>query len=133
MIGIHHSYRMRFQKLDIARGVAIVLMVAFHANYLLVHSFGNTRFDIDAFWRPIGHIAAILFLFISGVVFFLSERDRTFRETAVRALRRSAVLAIVAIGISVSTFFLAERFFVVFGIIHFFTLSSLLLPIFIPF
>lgn len=125
---------MRSQKLDALRGMAILLMVAFHANYLLVHIFENMLLDISSlFWFLIWRIAVGVFLLVSGAVFFLSERNRDFREVVVRAFKRSGMLAIVAAAISISTFFFAPDYFIVFGIIHFFAVSSLLLPIFMRF
>ena len=124
---------MRFQKLDILRGIAIILMVAFHANYLLVHFFGNTALNISILWYIAGKFSVILFLFVSGVSFFLSIQGKTKQEIRYKSLKRALFLTIIAAGISIVTFFFARSEFITFGIIHLFAAISLLSPLFMRF
>lgn len=124
---------MRSQKLDALRGLALVLMIAFHANYLLVRLFGDETLDISPRgWYAVGNMSAILFLLVSGVSFFLFAQGRSRQEIVVGTMKRTALLTAVAVGISVVTFLFSPEGGVVFGIIHFFAVSSLLLPIFAP-
>lgn len=66
---------MRFQRLDILRGIAIVLMVLFHLNYSLVNIFGIEFLNFsEIFWYILGKISAIGFITIAGISFFLAEK-----------------------------------------------------------
>ena len=66
---------MRIERLDILRGVAIVMMVVFHLNYSLVNIFSIDILNFsDNFWYIVGKSSAILFIVIAGFSFFLSEK-----------------------------------------------------------
>lgn len=69
-------------------------------------------------------------MFVSGMVFYLSSRNKSLVDIWKSALRRFAILASIAILISLVTYLFANRFFIVFGIIHFFAIASLLIPLF---
>ncbi len=119
---------MRSQKLDALRGLALLGMILFHANYLLVHLFWvNTMNFSEFFWFLLGRGVAILFIVISGVSFFLATKKRPFTQVLGSSMRRFILLASLALSITLVThyFFYEERIYL--GIIHFFALASILM------
>lgn len=124
---------MRSQKLDALRGFALLGMVYFHMNYLLIHTFWVMSMDIsELFYFSLGRGVAILFIVVSGVSFFLATEKRPFREILRSSKRRFILLALIALSITLVThsFFYEERIY--FGIIHFFSLASICMLIAIP-
>ena len=121
---------MRYKRLDILRWVAIILMVIFHLNYSLVHIFNTNILNFsEIFWFLLGKIAAISFIFIAGISFFLAEKKYQKNITK-KYIWVSALLWCIALLISIWTYFLFPEEHIRFGIIHFFSLSFLLLLFF---
>ena len=121
---------MRYQWLDILRGIAVVLMILFHLNYTLVNIFEVYVLDFsEIFWYVLGKIAAILFICISGISFFLAEQKYK-RDIMKKYVWVSSILWCIALGISIGTYFLIPEEYIRFGIIHFFAFSFLLLLVF---
>lgn len=121
---------MRLEKLDIFRWIAIILMVIFHLNYSLVNIFGNDIINFsENFWFIIWKIAALLFIFIWGISFFLAE-NKYWKQINSRYLKVSVILWIIASGITISTHLFFPEQYIKFWIIHFFALSFLLLLFF---
>ncbi len=106
------------------RGVAIVLMVAFHFCFDLAH-FGFAGFDFynDAFWLNFRTVILSLFLLLVGVSLVLAtQRGVNARRFAQRLLRVGGSAALVSVG---TWWMFADRF-VFFGVLHFITLASVL-------
>ncbi|MDP2090325.1 MAG: heparan-alpha-glucosaminide N-acetyltransferase [Candidatus Gracilibacteria bacterium] len=121
---------MRLEKLDIFRGIAIVLMVLFHFNYSLVYTFdiGFLNFS-DTFWFIVGKISVILFILIAGISFCLAEKKYSNNITK-KYLKISTILAIFACSITIITYLLNNEFYIRFGILHYFSLSFLFMLFF---
>lgn len=118
---------MRSQKLDALRGMALIGMIFFHANYLLEEVFHiSSIYPSDTFWYILGRTVAIAFIMVAGVSFFLWTQGKNDSQILRNTIKRSAILALVAGGISFFTnyFFYEQR--ISWGIIHFFALSSIL-------
>jgi uncharacterized membrane protein len=124
------SPTVRFWEVDLLRGVAIVLMVIYHLvfdlNYFAVY-------DIEVssgFWLAVARLTSSLFLLLVGLSLTLShsraqllgQEDR-FR---LRLLRRSAWTLGLALGITIVTYFLLGKGFIIFGVLHLIGLSLLL-------
>jgi uncharacterized membrane protein len=66
---------MRYQSLDTLRGLAIIGMILFHANYMFEEIFAIDIFHFsDLFWYILGRVVAIVFISVSGISFYLSVR-----------------------------------------------------------
>lgn len=118
----------RLPWLDILRGLAVVCMILFHLNYSLVHIFWSDILNIsEIFWYIFWKVAAIIFIFVAWVSYYLAEKkygDQIYKKY----LRYSIILTLFAGGITLWTYFFFPEQLIVFGILHFFALSFLLLP-----
>jgi len=121
---------MRLQKLDIFRGVAILLMVVFHINYSLLNIFNIDALNFsELFWFIEGRISALLFIFIAWISFLLAEK-KYWNKIIKKYFKVVFILWIIAWLISLSTFLFFPEQYIRFGIIHFFALSFLLMLLF---
>ena len=114
----------RLMMIDAFRGVAIVMMVAFH--YCLdLSKFGLTDFDFyhDPFWLYTRTLILSSFLFLVGVSLFLAMRSGLNLH---RYLRRLGYLVAAALLVSTSTWWVFGDRFVFFGVLHFIALASVL-------
>lgn len=121
---------MRLQRLDMFRGVAILLMVLFHINYSLVNIFGIEFFNFsELFWYIVGKISAIGFIFIAGISLFLAGKKYGISVWK-KYFKYGFILAVLASLISWVTYFVFPDQYIRFWILHFFALSFFLLPFF---
>lgn len=114
----------RWGALDVARGLAVLAMVAFHLTWDLGH-FGYIAASIpwSAPVKAFGHAIAFSFLFIAGVSLTLAHRH----GVQWRAFwRRFAIVAGAAGLVSVGTYIVFPSAFVFFGILHCIAAASLL-------
>jgi uncharacterized membrane protein len=108
---------MRYQEIDLARGLAVVLMLIFHF-FFDASYFG--KLDLSgAFWYFFPRFIGGMFIFISG--YTLSVIRPEFRRVGRKVLK----LALLAAAISIVTFLFVPEETVIFGIIHFFTLATI--------
>lgn len=125
---------MRSQKIDSIRGFAILGMILFHAHYMLIHIFGYTSLDTYRLsWYIFWRIVAITFIIIAGVSYRLQVAHKP-RSTLIKtSIKRALLLSGIAFLISIVTFVWFHEQRIVFGIIHFFALSTLIAPFFLRF
>ncbi|MDI6718782.1 MAG: heparan-alpha-glucosaminide N-acetyltransferase [Methanomicrobiales archaeon] len=121
----------RYWEIDLVRGIAVVMMITFHAlfavNYLGVY-------DVEVssgFWRSFALATAILFVFLVGLS--LSIHDARLQEKGgICSCRPYALrgLRIFALGlvITAATWLILREGYVVFGILHLIGLSIILSP-----
>ena len=114
----------RWPALDVARGVAILAMIAFHFTWDLGF-FGIVDYDISFTpeGRLLAHIIAGSFLFMVGMGLALAHRG-TFNQKAF--LRRFRFVAGAALLVSLGTYFTMPDEWIFFGVLHCIALSSLL-------
>jgi uncharacterized membrane protein len=115
---------LRWQGLDIARGVALAAMVIYHAAWDL--SFLNlitTEVVTDPAWRWFARTIAGSFLFLSGIALVLAHRNGVRREAF---LRRLAKIAGAALAVTVVTFVVFPDSYIFFGILHAIAASSVI-------
>jgi len=115
---------MRYWEIDAVRGVAVLLMIAYHAAFDITYfTSGNTPF-----W--FATIVASLFIITSGISLSISySRGGNFSKFAKRGLKL-LILGFLITGIS---YLLLKEGAIVFGIIHFFAVSSFLIYIFLKY
>ena len=122
---------MRIELFDILRGISISGMIIFHAHYMMLQVFDfGFESQNEWMWRIFGIIIAITFITLSGYVNALSNYNHSFSVIFLKSLRRSWILAMVALGISMVTYIFIPEQRILWGIIHFFALSSIIQPFF---
>jgi uncharacterized membrane protein len=113
----------RLKIIDAMRGVAIVLMIAYHFSFDL-NFFGVLRADFnrDVFW--LGSRALIVTLFVSlvGVSLALSVERHAGRAAF---WKRQARIGACALLVSMASWWMFPRTFIFFGILHFIFAASL--------
>ena len=66
----------RIHFLDEARGFAVLMMIFYHAFYLLYSVFGlKAAYDLFIFFMPVEPMFAGLFMFVSGISTSLSKSN----------------------------------------------------------
>jgi len=114
----------RYLFVDALRGIAILLMVAFHFCFDLAY-FRLADFDFyqDPFWLHSRTFILSLFLLLVGVSLWLAHAQRVRFG---KALKRVAVIAANAALISLATWYLFGDRLIYFGVLHFIVIASLL-------
>ena len=116
----------RYPIIDSLRGLSVLGMVIFHANYLLENVFSRDIIPLwDLFWKVLGYSVAVTFIFLAGLVSLLSANGKSLWVIMRKALNRTLILSLVALGISVSTYAFIPEQAISWGIIHFLALSSI--------
>jgi len=107
----------RFQILDMARGMAIMLMVAFHFCYNLEY-FQIIEIDIkeEQFWISLRSFIVFTFIFIAGISLYLSS---TRRPDFISHLKRQKWLFVCALLVSAATYPIFPDSWIYFGVLHF--------------
>lgn len=120
----------RIQAVDFIKGIDIVLMVLFNYSVTLSY-FGLIQMPSNFLYSFVFPRAiALIFIFFSGVAAYVSYQRR--RENfSKRYFFRGAKLLVFALFITFFTYIFVPEGTVIFGILHFFALTSFLLPLFI--
>ena len=110
--------------LDLIRGLAIIMMIAFHFIYDL-NSFGFTQIPLFTHWLGIAWRCLIVFLFLSavGISLVLAHKDHLKFK---KFLKRIFYLGLAALLVSAGTFVMFPDGWVYFGILHLIWISSLI-------
>jgi len=101
--------------------MALVLMAFFHYRFVLFFYYGASLSVVDD-W--LGNLARFLFLFMFGLNFRFYE----YKPTAY-FVKRIMKLILAASLVSLATFIVVPDYYVVFGVLHFFILCTLILKI----
>ncbi len=121
---------MRYEKLDIFRWIAILLMIIFHINYSLSDIFSIDFLNFSEIFRfLLWKIWVLLFISISWISFFLAEK-KYWNKIYKKYLKYSIFLWIISFFLTLFTYIFFKEQFIVFGILHFFALSFLLILFF---
>ena len=120
----------RFWEVDVVRGVAVVMMVTFHAVFDL-YFFGIVQ--LDPYSGGLGVLAyatAILFLGLVGVSLSLSHARASLHPPGVSLFRkylaRGVRVFILGLVVTLATWIYLGRGFVIFGVLHCIGLSIIL-------
>ncbi len=124
----------RLWKIDALRGIAIIGMVFFHANYMLLSLFSIDILDFSQmFWFYLGKVVVILFIALAWISLYLSSYGKSWWQIWTKSLRRAGIFGFLALSISLVTYGFFYEVRISWGIIHFFALSMLLSPLFLVF
>lgn len=125
----------RLIEVDLARTVAVLLMIIYHAAYDLRTFYG---WDIDVLgdgWMTLAHAAASLFLLLVGVSFTLSFKRRfpggaspLSHEVLAVYGRRAMLIMGLGIGLSVLSYAFDPDTYIRFGILHCIGIATVFLP-----
>ncbi|MFO7773685.1 MAG: heparan-alpha-glucosaminide N-acetyltransferase [Dehalococcoidia bacterium] len=127
------STHKRFWEIDLLRTVVVVMMVTFHALYLLNYlNIQNTGVPgpYHGFWWWIARAIVASFTFLAGVSLTISHSRSKKRSGFV--LRGLKIFA-WAMVITLLTWLIAPNEYVRFGILHFFGIAFMLGPLFLRF
>ena len=118
---VFRSGRIHF--LDEVRGFDLILMVFFHAFYVIGYLFGfYWGIELFQFFSPVEPFFAGLFIFICSISCRLSRSNG----------KRGTLLALVAAGVSVFLYLFMRDEMIWFGILHFLAVSILLFALLRP-
>lgn len=121
---------MRYEKLDVLRWIAISMMIVFHINYTLLNIFSIWTLNFsEPFWSIFWLCWWNLFIIISWISFLLWEK-KYWDKICKKYFLYSIFLWITAIFITLFTYFFIREQIIVFWILHFFSLSFLLIIFF---
>lgn len=121
----------RIQIIDLIRGVDIIFMILFNYSVTLGY-FGLVQIEPDLFYRMIPLVIASIFIFISGTAAYASFKNNK-ENFGKRFMLRGAKLLIFAAFITLFTGIFVPDGTIYFGILHFFALSSFLVPVMIKY
>ncbi len=121
----------RFWEIDFLRGIAILLMILFHALYDFNY-FGGYNFDLNSgLWLYVGRASAMMFIFVVGISLTLSHSraigmNMSKQEMYQKYIKRGARIFSWGLAITLITWLFLKDGVVVFGILHFIGLSVIL-------
>lgn len=123
-------FQKRFWEIDFLRGIAIIMMIAFHSVFNLYY-FDVANVDIDStHWWFLARSTATIFIFLVGVSLTLSysktKRFKNKRGIWIKYLLRGGKIFFWGMLITVITFIFLRDAYVRFGILHFIGLSIIL-------
>ena len=114
----------RSNTIDMLRGLAVFMMVLFHFCFDLTH-FGYIEIDFhyDPFWLNFRTLIVSLFVTIAGISLSLARYNQT---PASKAIKRLWILLACSLMITLVSYFLFPGKTIVFGILHFITVASII-------
>ena len=117
-----NSSSSRFVFIDYWRFLAIISMILYHLFFDLVY-FGFVNLDLSEFpFSLLQLFSGVSFVFISGITLNLSKTQQKID------FNRFFLLLVVALLISISTWFFSNASFIKFGVIHLLACATLLNP-----
>ena len=124
----------RFPEIDLARGVAVIMMVVFHTAFDLAY-LGIAPLPVgQGGLRLLALTTAALFLFLVGISLSISSAHArevlSYRDFVLKYLRRGALVLLLGFGITVVTWLLLPGGYIIFGILHLIGLAILLSPLY---
>ena len=120
---------MRYEKIDYIKGFLIIVMILFHFNYVLQNIFYLGTGISPVFLRFVQILWWGMFIWLSGLCFAISLKKH-WDDISKVYLKKIVILALISIMISLVTYYFINSEFIVFWIIHFFTLWFLFLLFF---
>ena len=114
----------RVYEIDVLRGFAIVLMVIFHFSYdLTIFRYVQIDFLNDPYWITFRVIIVSIFLSMVGMSLYISYHKKIHIG---KLIRRSKILILASLVISIGTYLTFPNQWIFFGIIHFVLIASII-------
>jgi uncharacterized membrane protein len=125
----------RYWEIDVARGIAVVTMITFHAAFDL-DFFGVLPLNVSGgFLRMLAYLTASTFILLVGISFTISyarsSRRLTGRDLALKYVRRGLTIFGYGLIITAVTWYFLPSVYIVFGILHFIGAAILIAPLFV--
>lgn len=118
---------MRYTALDILRWISVFGMIFFHANYLLEYVFNQDVISLwDGFWMILRYMVVITFISLAGFVSVLSLQKNSIDMIIQKTLKRTVILSLLAMSVTLVTYLFIPEFGISWGILHFLALASLI-------
>jgi uncharacterized membrane protein len=109
------------------RGLAFILMFIYHI-FVFLNLLMNKNYLNNPFIDLIGIVARNIFIILVGVSLYLSfKNSNNIEEYKKKQLTRSIKIYCIAIYITLLTYFIIPDYYIVFGVLHFISISILLL------
>lgn len=128
------STHKRFWEIDLLRTVAIIIMITYHAlfllNYLGIQNTGVPG-PYHGFWWWIARVNTGIFIFLAGVSLTISQARSSKRMSSF--MLRGLKLFAWGMAITLITRLILDTAYVRFGILHFFGIAFILGPFFLRF
>ena len=114
----------RYPFIDGLRGVAIVLMMAYHFTFdLNLFKVVHVDFNHNIFWLSARGLIVSMFLGLVGISLYLASEHGLNKQ---RYWRRIGLLLVCALMVSVASYLMFPKTMIFFGILHFILIASLL-------
>jgi uncharacterized membrane protein len=127
----------RYWEIDLARGIAILMMILFHTVFDL---YFFRIFPVDVYsgsWRYFAFATASLFLLIVGISLTISRArvasTKSGYQLALKFVYRGAGILLLGLLVTFCTWLFLEEGFIVFGILHLIGVSIIISPLFFRF
>jgi uncharacterized membrane protein len=123
---------MRYQEIDILKGIAVICMVIFHFFYFPnQYGFKEIKYDTKIL-KIIAKVAQFIFIGSVGINLTLSKensskKNETKEEYTMKNIKRIIKIFFFAIFMTLFTYIIFGDKYVKFGILHFISFTSLLL------
>tara|TARA_Y100000741_G_scaffold364753_1_gene356826 strand:+ start:2923 stop:3618 length:696 start_codon:yes stop_codon:yes gene_type:complete len=119
---------MRLYFLDTLRGIAIILMIIFHI-FVTINIFNSNSYNLNSTpLYEIGFISRNTLILLFGISLYLSYiNSNNIIEYRKKQIKRIKILLICSIIITIATYIFIPDKYIVFGILHFFAISGLIL------
>jgi len=127
----------RYPEIDMARGIAILMMILFHTVFDLSF-FGVSPIDVSTgFWKYFAFSTAALFLLVLGISLTLSHARAVISLSGNQLVRkflyRGAGIFLLGLLVTAGTWLYLKEGFIVFGILHLIGISVMISPLFFRF
>ena len=124
----------RFIEIDLMRGLAVIMMVLYHALFD-IYFFNIYPVDVTiGFWKISAMITASLFLLLVGISFTISaakaEVTMNRRNFFTKYLKRGISILLIAALITIVTWWYLGEGYIIFGILHLIGVSIIIAPLF---
>lgn len=109
------------------RGIVFILMFIYHI-FVFIYALTGYNYLNNKYLDFIGTVARNIFILLVGVSLYLSYKNsKNINEYKKKQLLRSIKIYCIAIYITIITYFTINENYVVFGVLHFISVSILLL------